>query len=188
MKRQIRRGVFETNSSSMHSVVVLKEDIEKNKNDYFNVYLNSRNKLNPYKNELSFGRSPFDSLTNFKDKVYYAIASLCAYKHENWAENFNKIEQVVIHNIKNCKGIELEEVVRREEDEIITEYYYGYVDEDILSGFLKKENITIEEFLVNPQYVVIVDGDEYCVYNKMKDAGLINQDTILREYPNYKEW
>ena len=64
--------------------------------------------------------------------------------------------------------------------------YTGYIDEDILSGFLEKENITIEEFLLNKKYVVIQDGDEYCYWQDIKDTGLINMDIIDHEYPERK--
>ena len=64
--------------------------------------------------------------------------------------------------------------------------YIGYVDEDILGGFLQKENITIEEFLLNKRYVVIQDGDEYCYWSDIKDTGLINMDIIDHEYPERK--
>ena len=37
--------------------------------------------------------------------------------------------------------------------------YTGYVDENILSGFLEKEGITLEEYLTNKKYVVIQEGD-----------------------------
>lgn len=59
----------------------------------------------------------------------------------------------------------------------------GYVDEDILSGFLKKENISLEEYLTNKKYVVIQDGDEYGYFGDMKRSGLINMDAIDHEYP-----
>lgn len=58
----------------------------------------------------------------------------------------------------------------------------GYVDDDILTGFLKKENISLEEFLINKKYVVIQDGDEYNYYGDMKKTGLINMDAIDHEY------
>lgn len=64
--------------------------------------------------------------------------------------------------------------------------YAGYVDEDMLSGFLKKEDISIEEFLMNKRYVVIQDGDEYCYWEDIKDTGLINMDIIDHEYPEGK--
>ena len=64
--------------------------------------------------------------------------------------------------------------------------YIGYVDEDILSGFLERENISIEEFLLNKRYVVIQDGDEYCYWQEIKDTGLINMNMIDHEYPERK--
>lgn len=55
----------------------------------------------------------------------------------------------------------------------------------LLGIFLKKENISLEEFLINKKYVVICDGDEYCVYDDMKKAGLINAEMIDHEFPEY---
>ena len=63
------------------------------------------------------------------------------------------------------------------------EPYTGYVDENILSGFLERENISLEEYLTNKKYVVIQDGDETCYWNAMKKTGLVNMDIIDYEYP-----
>lgn len=60
--------------------------------------------------------------------------------------------------------------------------FTGYVDKNILSGFLQKENISIEDFLINKKYVVIQDGDEYCYWDDMKKSGLVNMDAINYEY------
>ena len=57
------------------------------------------------------------------------------------------------------------------------------VDEDILSGFLEHEGISLEEYLINKKYVVIQDGDEYCYWDNMKQTGLVNMDMIDHEYP-----
>lgn len=53
----------------------------------------------------------------------------------------------------------------------------------MLSGFLKKENISLEEYLTNKRYVVIQDGDEYGCFKDMKRSGLVNMDAIDHEYP-----
>lgn len=69
------------------------------------------------------------------------------------------------------------------------ELYFKYdeakkvVDENILGGFLERENISLEEYLTNKKYVVIQDGDETCYWNAMKKTGLVNMDIIDYEYP-----
>ena len=65
--------------------------------------------------------------------------------------------------------------------------YTGYVDENFLSGFLKQENLSLEEFLTNKKYVIIQDGDEYDYFGEMKAVGLINTDAIDHEVPDYEE-
>ena len=50
--------------------------------------------------------------------------------------------------------------------------YFGYVDHQskgLLQDFLEKEGISLSEFLINKKYVVIIDGDEYCIYDIMKE-------------------
>lgn len=61
----------------------------------------------------------------------------------------------------------------------------GYVDHesaDLLHSFLQKENITLEEFLTNKKYCIVIDGDEYHEWTKMKNTVLINKDNIVDEY------
>lgn len=128
---------------------------------------------------ITFGRSPFDCLNTFESKVRYAIASLCGWRN-NAEAKFREIEQLVTEIIPECYEIKLPKAwYYSEEDEHIS---YGSVDEDILTPFLKKTGITLREFLTNKKYVVIVDGDEYCIWDSLKDSGLVNIDEIEREY------
>lgn len=79
MRIKIRKGVFETNSSSMHSLVVKKE------NEYYTqeemtgrMYLDDNGVWKIWSDDdLHFGREPFQCLGDFSKKVKYAIASLC---------------------------------------------------------------------------------------------------------------
>ena len=183
MKRQIRRNVFETNSSSMHSLVVKKTS------EYYNeaelresVWLYDDGEWHIHSTEdLDFGRYPFDCLNTFGKKVRYAIASLCGYK-ENAKEVFeNVIMKTVREVIPECINIKLPSMGYSRKENRKT--YYGYVDEDILTGFLESENIDLKEFLTNKKYIVIVDGDEYQIWNRMKDSNLINENQIENEYP-----
>lgn len=203
MKRQIRRGVFETNSSSMHSLVV------KKKSEYITedevkdqIYVGKDGMLHVYHKDLYFGRSPFQVLTSIEDKIFYTLASMCYYKGD---KVYEEVCDTIRSYIPEFKDIELTIEASTHSKDYYTkesmdnrfgegnytdigDYYvsWGYdigsVDEDILSGFLKKENISISEFLTNKRYIVIVDGDEYCIYKDMKRCGLINKDEIEKEY------
>lgn len=176
--RQIRNGVFETNSSSMHSLVIKKsgghyteeelhEDLWIGNNGVWEIWNDRR---------ITFGRSPFECLSTFESKVRYAIASLCGWSH-NAAEKFEEIEQIVTEMIPECWQIKLPKAWYSDEDRVS----YGSVDENILSPFLKNENISLKEFLTNKKYVVIVDGDEYCIWDSLKNSGLVNANEIEKE-------
>ena len=233
MKRQIRRCVFETNSSSMHSLVVMKKSSIYSKDEILNNFYLSNDKetgeenciWNIWEDELRFGRSPFRSLGSFHDKWLYACASLVS---EYKDDVYNELEQIALQHVPGLKKIHMPLITehipnkddekfrdddyyqeyRKTEDEL-AEYlmqkekewnieitywesngywcfekpYTGYVDEDMLSGFLKEKNISLGEFLLNKRYVVIQDGDEYCYWLDIKETGLIDMDKIDYEYP-----
>ena len=236
MKRQIRRCVFETNSSSMHSLVVTRKNDRYSKDEILNEFYLFDDKETGDKKcvweirdyDLEFGRAPFRSLGTFYDKWCYTCASLV---REYKDEVYNELERIALKHVPGLKTIQMplttghipdkddthfkdneyyqkcgktedelvEYLMKKEEDWNMEISYYksngyfcfdkpytGYVDENILSGFLQKENITIEEFLINKRYVVIQDGDEYCYWSDIKDTGLINVDIIDHEYPERK--
>lgn len=233
MKKQIRQGVFETNSSSMHSLVVMKNSEIYSPEEILNEYY----LLNDYKtgekecvwtiydNELEFGRSPFQALGTFQNKWLYACASLVSDYND---EVYRQLESLALKYVPGLKRIELpmvtysfadkddesnsessfakeygktedelaEYLMQKEKDWGIELTYWksgvywcferpftGYVDENILTGFLQEKNISIEEFLTNKRYVVIQDGDEYGYWQAIKDTGLINMSVIDYEYP-----
>lgn len=164
----------------MHSLVVKKNG------EYFNeaelrehIWLHNSMWSIRDDEDITFGRAPFDCLSRFEEKVRYAIASLCGW-HEDKEERFREIELLVKELIPECTGIILPNVHWYGDEEDKT--YYGGVDEDILSPFLRAEGITLKEFLTNKKYVVIVDGDEYCIWPSMKEAGLVNTEEIEKEY------
>lgn len=234
MKRQIRRNVFETNSSSMHSLTVMKRDDKYTPEEILEEIYLCKDKETGEENcvwdiwdhNLEFGRSPFRALGTFTDKWLYACASLV---HDYNDETYKELIALALKHIPGLKKIELpttsdscadkddEEHKNDEyfqkygktEDELV-EYltqkekdwgmeidywktsngfwrydrpFTGCVDEDILSGFLEKEGITLEEYLTNKKYVVIQDGDEYAYWSDLKKTGLVNMDIIDHEYP-----
>ena len=234
MKKQIRRNVFETNSSSMHSLVIMKRNDVYTADEFLDgIYLHKDKETGepsciwePWSNDMEFGRSPFRPLGTFKMKWLYACASLVKEYND---ETYKELENIAFKYVPGLKKIRLpitsESVANRDsdqwhkDDKYIQKYgktekelvefllekeekfgmkldywessngwwhydfpFTGYVDEDVLSGFLSKENISLEEFLINKKYVVIQDGDEYCYWIHMKKTGLVNMDKIEKEY------
>ena len=102
MKRTIRNGCFETNSSSMHSIVITKEKGE-------NGFLHSDwkpDKYTVYDNNIQFGRSPFEVLNTVYDKARYAIAS---------AGNDEKKVNSIVELVKEISD------VRKEKEELFSD-------------------------------------------------------------------
>ena len=125
MKYQIRKGCFETNSSSMHSLIVTKKNEnvrmtqkeireefyldedwykERHKNDAEEIV-----RIDPWENE--FGRSPFAVLSSFRDKLAYAVAEYCGnnYGIESYlkAEDiFDEVFKPLLIRLIGCDDVE----------------------------------------------------------------------------------
>ena len=238
MKRQIRRNVFETNSSSMHSLTVMKRADKYTPEEILNeIYLckdqdtgKEASVWKPFDHDLEFGRSPFRALGTFTDKWLYACASLVhdynddiykelvalalkyipglirielpmdsgsiadkndeEHKDNDFYQNYGKTEEELQEYLSQKEkdwGFEIKYWKSSSGYWHYNKPYTGYVDENILSGFLEKECISLEEYLISKKYVVIQDGDEYCYWNNMKRIGLINMNKIDHEYPRSTE-
>lgn len=240
MRRQIRRGVFESNSSSSHSLTVMKRDDKYTPEEILDgLYLHRDPDTGeencvwePWEHHMNFGRSPFRAIGTFADKWLYACASLVyEYNDDTYKElvalalkYIPGLKKIVLPKTKTgysipnkdseeFKNSEYGQKYGKTEEELIeyltqkekkwemeidywetaSGYWHydkpdtGYVDENMLGGFLKKEGISLEEYLTNKKYVVIQDGDEYCYWQDMKDTGFVNMDAIDHEYPNDDE-
>lgn len=259
MKYQIRKSVWESNSSSMHSLIVTKKNEnmrmtqseirdefylnedwykERHKNDKKEVI-----KIDPWDNE--FGRSPFNVLVTFRDKLAYAIAEYCGgnYTIQSYIDagiRFNETFVPLLIRLTGCDEVEygkehcatfaiysdvggdyldeVEEVDYQDlvlagvDDDIskddkifgvyknvaengrpIEEAYfdvpdYGSIDHQskgLLTGFLKSNNLSLEDYLTRKDIVVIITGDEYSTFSNMILCGLIDVNNIVTQYPNY---
>lgn len=180
--KQIRRNVFETNSSSSHSLVITtdnehytREEINKN------FYVTKEGIVRLWESSLEFYRSPFDMLVTFKDKLRYAIASsdgnlvdecrelCCKYVNGFVDFEFDTKDYVWDSNVKDY--VEAKSPIPN----------YGGTDDYQIEGWLKKYNVSLEEFLTNKRYIVVVDGDEYAIYDHIKKSGLFDTSKIIHD-------
>lgn len=248
MKMQIRTGMFETNSSSMHSLLIMKNRqtmTQKEIRDEFYLdedwHKDNTFRLDSYGND--YGRG-FNVLTSFRDKLSYALASMCGscyslksyirggdtfhevfepllkklvgvdkvemyWDSENFhvysdsvtedlEQDYTTYEEVpyedLIHNENwNKEGHEdedyYEEICRsgRKQEEIWLEVpKFGSIDHQsvgLFQRFLEKYNITLEDYLIRKDIIVIIDGDEYYLFDTMVNAGIVDKDAIEVKYP-----
>ena len=180
--KQIRRNVFETNSSSSHSLVITtdnehytKEEINKN------FYVTKKGIVRLWESSLEFYRSPFDMLVTFKDKLRYAIASSNGNLVDECREICKKYVDGFIDFEFDTKDYVWDSEVKDyvETNEPIPNY--GGTDDYQIDGWLKKYNVSLEEFLTNKRYIVVVDGDEYNCWLHIKDSGLVDTSKIIHD-------
>ena len=171
---QIRHGVFETNSSSSHSISVRKineittpEEIA----EEFKWRLGKDGVLILWGHYLEFDRSPFMPLTSFFDKIRFAIAS-----YNTHPDAIDDIKNIMFKHIPGLKSIEFDTKWGYEDEKVPD---YGYIDHQsigVLQGFLATHNVPLEEFLLNKKYVVFVDGDEYHIKEQLFESGLLHKE------------
>jgi len=257
MKKVIRRSCFETNSSSMHSILITKNDIhvtqeelrgddyKYNDDCYEYIYLwgKDEDEWNLCDADKGYGRHPFELLTTFEEKFKYALCEFCSYYYGDEEEfqkmysNFEALAHDIIPDMEKLKtptrdldiyldkdGNEIQhknlhyDYWNKEKD--APEYYYidengekqkaildeenylevpaiGMIDHQshgLLRSFLAAKGITLKEFLTNKKYVVVIDSDEYCDFDRYLKSGLIDRNFITEIYGNsgeaieYQEW
>ena len=179
---QIRRNVFETNSSSSHSIVVMKEAPARDKLTDMMDWFFSQRELHFYEDDLSFGRAPFDVLDDWYGRLRYALA-LFAYDDVMR----DRITEILRKRLPNFEEFVFPQEPWYNEDEDDTEYqyFYGSVDHqsmDLLSKFLTDHDISLEDFIFDDRYIVIIDGDEYHVFDRIQHMASWNKDAIEEIY------
>lgn len=163
---KIRNGVFETNSSSVHSLVIKKSGHRQIEDEVLkNIYLTKNGVYNIYDYDIYFDRAPFRILFTAIEKFLYLYAESNDEKRIELMEfmktTFPKIKEYKFPSVYN--------------DEY--EPFYGEVDHQskgFVSNYLKTNNIDFKEFILNTKYNIIIDGDEYGEWEKIKESGLIN--------------
>lgn len=181
MKIQIRKNVFETNSSSMHSLVICNEE------KLNQLYVNGESRIKTHDDMLEelerylkngvldysysswqFGRSPFRFLSTFSDKLQYYLASNVGWDEDKIPTEIMEVVQKLLPEVKKIKLPKPDRFGNRPIN-FDESYYYSWKH---------KYNFTDEEFLTDDKYIVIQDGDEYCKWLKLYRIGIIDKDFI----------
>ena len=159
-KTTIRQGVFETNSSSTHSLAITNKEHILTHDEMYESLKANFNQYDEYaynKNtRYYFGRYPFQVIASFDEKFRYALANSC-YNVRNLA----KVLTAVTNLVPEFRMLDFK---------IFQEIG---CDDHSLFDWLESNNITLEEFFTNEKYTVICEGDEYCYYRHMAKMGII---------------
>lgn len=190
----IRRHCFETNSSSMHSLVVSKiikpytkeelslgyTDWEKEQNKDFDLWYWVN------RDEMYYERSPFQVLRTPLEKLRYYVAYTLGGYDKPKKEDIKKIQDFVM---KQTGITDRNKIILGKEDEDYTKpkksrknTFYGQVcmndtGEDPMH-YVNKHNISMEDLILNPKYTIIVDGDESHLFKSLFEAGIINAEDL----------
>lgn len=188
--KQVRLNTFETNSSSSHSFVITDFEGRYSQEEIMNhVCLWKDGKAIMWSSGLEFGRSPFDFLNNFESKTRYAIASsngrLVPQIVEVWKKYVPGFAHFEFDEKYRVWDEEKQEYVDTDDDNPV--YEYGYTDDYMIEGWLKKYNVSVEDFLTMRRYVIVVDGDEYQIKDKLFNSGLVDTSHIIHDsYAEYE--
>lgn len=182
--KQVRLNTFETNSSSSHSFVITDFEGRYSQEELMNhVYCRKDGSVSMWSSRLDFGRSPFDFLSDFESKARYAIASsngrLVPQIVEVWKKYVPGFSCFEFDEQYRIWDEEKQEYVDADEDNPV--YEYGYTDDSMIEGWLKKYNVSVEDFLTMKRYIIVVDGDEYLIKDKIFNSGLMDTSHIIHD-------
>ena len=193
----VTRYNFETNSSSMHSlsfrrtegeyteedlkhseamagthnhdaIITLKEGHTVNEEEIRENGWIWNNKMRIWNSDLDLRNSAMQIMSSFREKLIYALSTLSGYRYRGWEKRSDEIQHVFA---KYLPGVELEADYDKDEWPM----RFTGTNEYLLYPFLKQNKITIEEFLTNTKYIVVVD---YVEYQKMKWLNMVDESQI----------
>jgi hypothetical protein len=177
MMKKIRYGVFETNSSSTHSLSIMSSNrLNEDNLDYFVDECDL--KIHIDLEDCEFGWEIKD-YTMAIDKLRYAIMMVIETECKDCksvsdvmeTSGFNEIEDLIISKVKGCKGIEIENhgIERSEyEDYDGNKKHYlkhnGYIDHQSvqpMKNILDFYGVSLEDFIFNMNIVLHTDNDNH---------------------------
>ena len=177
---QIRQSVFETNSSSTHSIVVSTgKKIQKPLNQYETYYATYEDGILRLSKDNNFGWG-WEVLTEWTDKFAYAVAEL-RFRTEELEDILYKVKERL-----GCTEIVIPERTLWN-DQSKTEPDYGYIDHQshgTLLCFLNETRTDVIDFIFDDRYSVVLDNDNN--YGDFYDEFIAKNE--LDDYPADKYW
>lgn len=201
---KIRKGVFETNSSSMHSLVVVKNPKPYSKEEMkFGLYRDEdKFKICYFSNEddeLCFDRAPFQVLRTPLEKLRYYVAGTLGNNYSD-DDNVKKEKAKKLAEIQGLVAkytglpvgkIQLHATIEHWKTGKTTKSY-GHIDHndtgESVFEFIKRKGIEMEDFIMNPKYVVVVDGDELQEFKKLFESNVLNANDFEDISSGAKFW
>lgn len=190
---KIRKSAFETNSSSMHSIVVSKNDSRRyTEEEYEQSMFIDDGVYNIYdEEELEFGRAPFRILVTPGDKLKYAIASLCGPLSDHKEKAEDKLTEItaIMHKhfpalVKIDLPTDLMHMWKDKDGNLYVPYEVdGSEDDDNYSAINPDtgERVAVEpdpDFYDEVCYGSVDHQSAYLLQNFLKDTGTSLEDFL----------
>lgn len=176
MKRQVRRGTFETNSSSTHAICITKSEYRHNSFSHIDFEIG----------EFGWENDEYDSLYN---KASYLITAILSFNKDEADENLQKLKDILDSN--NIEYTLPELKVDSWEYGDKTRYYYdidGYIDhsgetKDFVNDVLSDSDKLFRYLFGNS--VIITGNDNSDGFSDRMYVNEGEEETNWGTYTNY---
>ena len=179
---RIRENIFETNSSSAHSIVLRQKynenSVEKNLK-VFNEIVSKNNNTYVLDKEGQYSCN-FRYIHTWREKLKYAILFYHIHHDENERIiNIDENDEYVLSKLKEVSNIE--SISSVDKKEFYEESYIDHASVMILDHFLNYKKVDLVDFIFNDKYALITDNDNDSIFG----YGYIESDEEERAKEKY---
>ena len=179
---RIRENIFETNSSSAHSIVLRQKyngnSVEKNLK-VFNEIVSKNNNTYVLDKEGQYSCN-FRYIHTWREKLKYAILFYHIHHDENERIiNIDENDEYVLSKLKEVSNIESISYVDKKE--FYEESYIDHASVMELDHFLNYKKVDLVDFIFNDKYALITDNDNDSIFG----YGYIESDEEERAKEKY---
>lgn len=179
--KQIRKNTFETNSSSVHSLVISanKED------DEIDFWLNSSQKYSKIRGEgakcwvennnlyIICGRYGWEetSLRHFEDKLVYFATHFLTQNNGDiertmYSEEWKTFERKILDTLNSHIDYTIEGIIFPKENSEGDDFDLPYIDHrgehwESFEEIFLQNGVTLEEVIFNNKYIILIDNDNH---------------------------